>query len=711
MAFTITIDQATACLDMDFTNSIDCTIDFGAFDTEVNGNFTATANLTVVCGTSLINMLGNTKTFTGAGKTYYDLSFSGTPITVVGDNTFNNLYHQVEDNIVKFTAGSAQTIVDLVGTGSLGHEIVIESTAGGSEFFLLKSAGSITVNFWSIKDSNAGGGATFTATNSIDVSGNTGWIFNLPDIIKIAPNYITADNAKIIVPYRFVVDNTLILKILEYRGDIIAQATTDGSNIVYGNHGVKKDDMIVNTTRRTAITSERGSRIVLATGLTDNNIPLESAITSQVAGDNIKVFTYIDRTYLLKVMSMSFIRATANMSQASFTLITDVTFIPICGQYVRFDYKHYGIQGYLFSGVITGMNKVKLNEYTGKLLITCQCVGWSQIPSRRTIRINYEENGTLNMGDIVTDLVTNYLNQDGIRIGTIENGVILQDDWVDDAISISEVLDECAARSGYQWYIDNDGLLTFNQDPVSIDDSLYDIVDGGAFTDFRKVSINDTIDGYSNKIFLTGGSDSSGDQVIISATNEDEQNARQDIQGGTGTYGSIIRDATVNDSFKATAGASTTTTNIHIVGHGQEVGWTVLNLTRSSGSTLIYTRVLAIINDDNFTCDLVTGQTSGDTIVLFDGANVVIANSLKKESVLPSFIQFETGTLGFLPNTKMLVNLAEFGIINKYYLIESVEYFDINGLNIHCRIKAVERRNSAFSTQRSTNYIDFFGGF
>ncbi len=62
-AFTITVDEDTSCLDMDFTDSVDCTLDMGSYALSVYGDFTAVSGLTVTPGTSTLKMEGNTKTF------------------------------------------------------------------------------------------------------------------------------------------------------------------------------------------------------------------------------------------------------------------------------------------------------------------------------------------------------------------------------------------------------------------------------------------------------------------------------------------------------------------------------------------------------------------------------------------------------------------------------------------------------------------------
>lgn len=70
--------------------------------------------------------------------------------------------------VVTLTAGEAQ---------ASDGAIRFRSTVAGSAATLSKSSGTIGVEYCSIKDSTATGGASFWAINSTSVSGNTGWNF------------------------------------------------------------------------------------------------------------------------------------------------------------------------------------------------------------------------------------------------------------------------------------------------------------------------------------------------------------------------------------------------------------------------------------------------------------------------------------------------------------------------------------------------------
>ena len=150
-----------------------------------NWNIVNATNLTINAGTSTIRMSGASKTFTGKGLTYYNLELTGTPITISGSNTFNDL-KGTAGKTINFTAGTTQTVTTYTGIGALGNVITMQSTLAGSTWTISKASGTVTVDYCSIKDSTATGGATWDATNSTNVSGNTGWSFVALGVCNIA---------------------------------------------------------------------------------------------------------------------------------------------------------------------------------------------------------------------------------------------------------------------------------------------------------------------------------------------------------------------------------------------------------------------------------------------------------------------------------------------------------------------------------------------
>jgi hypothetical protein len=138
---------------------------------------TNTNGLTFISTNSTIKLGTNSAIFKGGGLTYNNIEFNAN-VSVRGSNTFNDLKIAAAKTVT-FTISTTQTVSSLTSAGSAGNLATIQSSSAGTPFTLSKSSGTVNVSFMSIKDSTATGGATWNANDgtSVNVSGNTGWIF------------------------------------------------------------------------------------------------------------------------------------------------------------------------------------------------------------------------------------------------------------------------------------------------------------------------------------------------------------------------------------------------------------------------------------------------------------------------------------------------------------------------------------------------------
>jgi hypothetical protein len=140
--------------------------------------------MTFNAGTSSIrfNSSGTSKSFLGGGLTYYNLIHDSAgagglnTLTITGANTFNDITTNVRPSTFVFPAGVTQTLANFTLSGTAGNLVTIQSSVSGTQFTLSKSSGAVNVDYMSIKDSNATGGAVFTANNSVNGGNNTGWL-------------------------------------------------------------------------------------------------------------------------------------------------------------------------------------------------------------------------------------------------------------------------------------------------------------------------------------------------------------------------------------------------------------------------------------------------------------------------------------------------------------------------------------------------------
>ncbi|MGE0574066.1 MAG: hypothetical protein AB7I59_18135 [Geminicoccaceae bacterium] len=144
-------------------------------------------------GTSTIkftNTSAAARTFNGGGKTYNDVWFAGAytgTLFVNGSNTFNDLKSDAGLHTIHFAGGSTQTVstFTLGGTGG-SAKTTLRSQADGASWNLVKATGSVVCDWVDLRDSHASGGASFTATNSMDGGGNSGWTITAPPVFPFA---------------------------------------------------------------------------------------------------------------------------------------------------------------------------------------------------------------------------------------------------------------------------------------------------------------------------------------------------------------------------------------------------------------------------------------------------------------------------------------------------------------------------------------------
>ena len=117
------------------------------------------------------------KTFAGQGGSYPMIVQAGSgDLIITGSNTFANFSATTYPSTITFQAGSTQTFSNFSVSGTAGNLVTLNSTSSGTQFNLSKSSGSVTRTYLSLQDSNATGGATWTANLSTFGTNVTGWL-------------------------------------------------------------------------------------------------------------------------------------------------------------------------------------------------------------------------------------------------------------------------------------------------------------------------------------------------------------------------------------------------------------------------------------------------------------------------------------------------------------------------------------------------------
>ena len=125
--------------------------------------------------------------FTGGSSFYYNTTlyaWGTSPAYIRGTTTLLEIGVDGVPKTIIFDAGTTQTVTNFTVNGTLGNLVTLESSSAGSQFNLSKSSGAVTAQYLSLQDSNATGGATWTANLSTFLTNVTGWLGNAVAYVK-----------------------------------------------------------------------------------------------------------------------------------------------------------------------------------------------------------------------------------------------------------------------------------------------------------------------------------------------------------------------------------------------------------------------------------------------------------------------------------------------------------------------------------------------
>ena len=120
--------------------------------------------------------------FNGGGYAYYNVELCG-KITINGQNSYNTLTF-CEASDIELQAGVLQTTKNLVARGTPATPIRIASTIFEQEAFIRQSGEVINGSSLNLEDIHASGGASFNASESVDLGNVQGWNITQPQSQK-----------------------------------------------------------------------------------------------------------------------------------------------------------------------------------------------------------------------------------------------------------------------------------------------------------------------------------------------------------------------------------------------------------------------------------------------------------------------------------------------------------------------------------------------
>lgn len=134
-------------------------------------------NQTINAGTSKIIVSSFYADDAGDGPfTYHNVEFNNYG-RLYNTSTFNEITVPAGLDL-QLQSGDVFTVNNIVADGSKHNTIEIYATTSGSEATINKASGSIAISYTELQDIHAGGGATFTANNTVDNGNNIGWTIN-----------------------------------------------------------------------------------------------------------------------------------------------------------------------------------------------------------------------------------------------------------------------------------------------------------------------------------------------------------------------------------------------------------------------------------------------------------------------------------------------------------------------------------------------------
>jgi peptidoglycan hydrolase-like protein with peptidoglycan-binding domain len=99
-------------------------------------------------------------------------------LQIADGNIFASIRSTPNTKALLLAGGTTTTVTtfDVNGTNP-SNRVILLKTGGGANPILTKSSGTVQAQYLSITNIAATGGATWTAIDSLDNGGNTGWIF------------------------------------------------------------------------------------------------------------------------------------------------------------------------------------------------------------------------------------------------------------------------------------------------------------------------------------------------------------------------------------------------------------------------------------------------------------------------------------------------------------------------------------------------------
>lgn len=202
----------------------------------------------------------------------------------------------------------------------------------------------------------------------------------------------------------------------------------------------------------------------------------------------------MDATVYLRVFTYRLIQDLNSRDEADCTLLNHVGYVPQIGE--SFELSLNG--GVLFAGTVQERDVTFISEgRSDYLVIEVKAVDWNELADRHTVAEIYQH---MTAGAIVRAIVTTYLAGEGVTIGDVQDGPLVEGIKFAYA-SAASCFDQLSQQTGYHWTIDAKKALSFFARTTT--PAPFTLTSANAV--FRKLKSSRTRNQYRNVQYLAGG--------------------------------------------------------------------------------------------------------------------------------------------------------------------------------------------------------------
>lgn len=321
---------------------------------------------------------------------------------------------------------------------------------------------------------------------------------------------------------------------------------------------------------------------------------------------------------------------------------------------------------------------------------------------------------TFNTGTSISAAVKNTRIMDytyGLTAGDIRVNDVFEEKQIIDGKNITELLDEWANIAAAHWFIDHDLKLNFYTTVSIASCSVTVDTDFGTFTDFRNVTIDESIAEYSNCVLLIGGENNGATNRIFRYNNDDFDEMMNRTGYSSPCY-EVISDNSVVERAVRYMQLTSSISAIQVFHAAPALG--------VGSGDMIYNKTLkeyafcTTVSVDTTTQTIfsitpsIPGMTTGDAIYMYPTLNKNVRTYVSKKCGYPPHtVKFDSFTNNFNVRTRLYVNIPDL-MVQGYYNIIGVEVTDLGGDNWNFAVTAERKNYNDYSVFSDLGYRQYF---